>query len=683
MKKIEFKKLTIILMALSMMIILVFAISMTANAATTTEVLTVAELQSALDSGVVDITIPPDTTLTLTCDITIQSSVTLTIQGTIYNDGYGTIYNYGRIANSGTINNYDHSIIYNHGTIDNSGVIDNVVYSTIYNYDYGRIANSGTISAFYFGGIYNHDSGTINNTGTINIDDSTIDNVSIIYNYGRIGSSGYSAIRNYDSGIIYNAGTIDNDGTIYNAGAIDNDGIIYNSGSGPIANYGIINNYGSIDKIYNADEIRFGEIRIANSGLIYNYGTINNLGCAIRANNGLLEPIRSIIDNKGGIISNFGEINNVGSTINNNGRIDNGGIINNKNRYTADFNQAIIVIVANSDGLINNNEGGTIDNNEGGTINNDYSSRIYNNIGSTIDNLGLINNYVWGEINNYGTFYGNSVANYYLVAFDETSYLFFRYNAQIIQEGDCAKLPDGPAREGFTFEGWYANYDNVFDPTIPISGNNYFHAKWVESHVEHDWDDGVVTTIATCVENGMIYYTCKVCGETYTALIVALDHTEGEPIIAFEPACTDEGTWEIWCTVCDVLLNSGVIPPLGHVWREIVTEPTCTDWGYTTYICANDETHNYVDNYVSAHGHHFVRIPMYYPAVIPYCDVYWYYVDECVFCGETILTPFQPIYVEHYWDSGSIVIPVTCIENGEMLFRCTYCGELRTEVIIA
>ncbi|MDR0492384.1 MAG: hypothetical protein LBH74_01915, partial [Nitrososphaerota archaeon] len=77
----------------------------------------------------------------------------------------------------------------------------------------------------------------------------------------------------------------------------------------------------------------------------------------------------------------------------------------------------------------------------------------------------------------------------------------------------------------------------------------------------------------------------------------------GGRVITLEPTCTDEGAWEINCVACDALLESGIILPLDHDWTEVVTEPSCVEPGYTTHICANDETHNYVDDYVPAANH--------------------------------------------------------------------------------
>lgn len=70
---------------------------------------------------------------------------------------------------------------------------------------------------------------------------------------------------------------------------------------------------------------------------------------------------------------------------------------------------------------------------------------------------------------------------------------------------------------------------------------------------EHEWDEGVITTAATCEAEGVKTFTCTKCGETKTE----------------------------------------VIPATGHAWGEwtVTQEPTCDEPGVETRICANDETH--------------------------------------------------------------------------------------------
>ncbi|MBE6782658.1 MAG: hypothetical protein E7536_01440 [Ruminococcaceae bacterium] len=84
-------------------------------------------------------------------------------------------------------------------------------------------------------------------------------------------------------------------------------------------------------------------------------------------------------------------------------------------------------------------------------------------------------------------------------------------------------------------------------------------------------------------------------------------HVEGEYVIEnlVESTCTTWGSYDAvyYCTVCGEEIRRDYVAttPLGHTWDEenaVVTEPTCTDDGYTTYtctVCGETEDHDYVD----------------------------------------------------------------------------------------
>jgi len=95
----------------------------------------------------------------------------------------------------------------------------------------------------------------------------------------------------------------------------------------------------------------------------------------------------------------------------------------------------------------------------------------------------------------------------------------------------------------------------------------------------HAWVD------ATCTAPK----TCSNCGETVGE---ALGHTAGA-----EATCTTAQT----CTVC----GAELAPALGHSYGEgVVTAPTCTEKGFTTYTCTVCGD-SYTDNEVPATGHNF------------------------------------------------------------------------------
>ena len=99
----------------------------------------------------------------------------------------------------------------------------------------------------------------------------------------------------------------------------------------------------------------------------------------------------------------------------------------------------------------------------------------------------------------------------------------------------------------------------------------------------HSWNEGEITTAATCENAGVKTYTCTVCHETKTEAISATGHTSVD--VPEKPAtCTEAGHKAgTKCSVCKAIL-SGMeeIPATGHT--EVIDAakaPTCTETGLT------------------------------------------------------------------------------------------------------
>ena len=125
--------------------------------------------------------------------------------------------------------------------------------------------------------------------------------------------------------------------------------------------------------------------------------------------------------------------------------------------------------------------------------------------------------------------------------------------------------------EGYTGDTYCKVCDKVQKPgkSIPAKG--------------HSWNEGVITTAATCENAGAKTYTCTVCNATKTEAIDATGHTPVE--VAEQPAtCTEAGHKAgTKCSVCGATI-SGMeeIPATGHT--EVVdtaVEATCTKTGLT------------------------------------------------------------------------------------------------------
>ena len=70
-------------------------------------------------------------------------------------------------------------------------------------------------------------------------------------------------------------------------------------------------------------------------------------------------------------------------------------------------------------------------------------------------------------------------------------------------------------------------------------------------------------------------------------LPVNFEHANTEIRGAVKATCTEAGyTGDVYCVDCGKLIEQGtVIDALGHSYEAVVTEPTCTEQGYTTYTC--------------------------------------------------------------------------------------------------
>ena len=80
---------------------------------------------------------------------------------------------------------------------------------------------------------------------------------------------------------------------------------------------------------------------------------------------------------------------------------------------------------------------------------------------------------------------------------------------------------------------------------------------------EHNWDEGTVTTPATCTEPGEKTLTCSVCKETKTEPTDALGHDWAKEWTIDEPATTTApGSKSHHCTRCDEKTDVTVIPVL-------------------------------------------------------------------------------------------------------------------------
>ena len=200
---------------------------------------------------------------------------------------------------------------------------------------------------------------------------------------------------------------------------------------------------------------------------------------------------------------------------------------------------------------------------------------------------------------------------------------------------------------------------------------------------DHTYDDGTVTKKPTCIETGIKTYTCTVCQKTKTEEIPATGHQHTEIRNKKEATCTETGyTGDTYCKDCGTKLSSGeVISKKAHDYEvKDRQEPTCTTDGYVLSVCkvCGDEKREGLP----ATGHQHTEIRNKKEAT---CKEEGYTGDTyCKDCGEK-LSDGKTIAktTEHTWDGGKVTKAATCTEKGVKTYTCTVCGATKTEEIAA
>lgn len=108
----------------------------------------------------------------------------------------------------------------------------------------------------------------------------------------------------------------------------------------------------------------------------------------------------------------------------------------------------------------------------------------------------------------------------------------------------------------------------------------------------HAYDDGVITTPATCGKDGVRTFTCQNCGDTYTETISATGAHNYQSVVTTAATCETDGVKTFTCTVCGGSYTE-TLAATGHNWSEwIVTRnPSETREGEAYRFCKNDPTH--------------------------------------------------------------------------------------------
>ena len=125
----------------------------------------------------------------------------------------------------------------------------------------------------------------------------------------------------------------------------------------------------------------------------------------------------------------------------------------------------------------------------------------------------------------------------------------------------------------------------------------------------HAWNEGEITIAPTCTQAGEKKYVClNDTSHFYTEPVAATGHKASQSVQIenkVEATCTQSGSFEevVYCAVCHTELSrvSQAIAALEHDYQSLVTAPTATRPGFTTYTCTRC-SQSYADSYTSPTG---------------------------------------------------------------------------------
>ena len=209
---------------------------------------------------------------------------------------------------------------------------------------------------------------------------------------------------------------------------------------------------------------------------------------------------------------------------------------------------------------------------------------------------------------------------------------------------------------------------------LPVIPTNEFSLTWLESYLNHEHKySSAITKSPTCTEEGIMTYTCTVCGDSYTESIPMREH-EYQTVRTVNSTCVVNGYTLCRCKNCSKEITIDIKPLVAHNYvSEVSVQPTCTEAGerlHTCTVCGNKRT-----EVIPALGHDLKK----YYTEPSTCVAHGYTVYRCSRCDYEENGDEKPLSGHSY--SAEITSQANCRDTGSVTYTCTVCGDSYTEII--
>lgn len=190
-------------------------------------------------------------------------------------------------------------------------------------------------------------------------------------------------------------------------------------------------------------------------------------------------------------------------------------------------------------------------------------------------------------------------------------------------------------------------------------------ASCEDAHV-HEWTS-TIEKEPGCETEGLLIRTCT-CGAREEEKLKPVGHKEGVTKTVKAPSCTEPGTTETVCPVCNKTFSTVTTNAKGHTPGEtkITSEPTCTETGVEETYC-KECGESIEKKTVDAKGHKLLSGKIVLKAAT--CTEKGLESGVCGICEEKIDSVETPA-LGHDWGETQIVLESTCTTEGKAQQIC-------------